>query len=140
MDRLLEYMLRHPFLAGLAVAMGLAVLVYELRTRGQTYSAVRPQEAIQLMNHGAQVYDVRSKEDFAAGHIHGAKHLDPDQMGEAPEKLKRLKERTLLLVCERGLTAGQLTRKLHAEGFTKVFNLQGGLAAWRTEGLPLQKG
>ena len=140
MERLLEYISHHSLLVSLAVAMALAVLVYELRTRGQDYSAVQPQEAIRLMNQGAQVYDLRNKEAFAAGHVGGAKHLDAGQVDSAGETLKRLKERTLLLVCEDGQLATKLTRQLHAGGFTKVFNLRGGLAAWRAEGLPLQRG
>ncbi|MDR2216496.1 MAG: rhodanese-like domain-containing protein [Nevskiaceae bacterium] len=140
MDRLLEYIQLHPFLASLAGAMALAVLAFELKTRGQNYSAVQPQEAIALMNQGAQVYDLRDKDAYAAGHVGGAKHLDPSQIGNAAESLKRLKERTLLLVCEDGNAATKLTRQLHAGGFTKVFNLRGGLAAWRAEGLPLRRG
>jgi len=140
MDRLLEYIQHHPLLASLAVAMALAVLAFELRSRGQNYSAVQPQEAIRLMNQGAQVYDLRSKESFSAGHVSGARHLDPGQIDGAGDTLKRLKERTLLLVCEDGQLATKLTRQLHAGGFTKVFNLRGGLAAWRAEGLPLQRG
>jgi rhodanese-related sulfurtransferase len=31
-------------------------------------------------------------------------------------------------------------RQLAAQGFTKAFNLRGGLAAWRTENLPLTRG
>jgi rhodanese-related sulfurtransferase len=140
MDQLLEYALRHPYLVGLAVAMALAVLTFELRSRGQNYSAVRPQEAIQLMNQGAQVYDLRVKEAFLAGHVSGAKHLDPSQLDSAADTLKRLKERLLLLICEDGQAATRLTRQLHASGFTKVFNLRGGLVSWRAENLPLQKG
>jgi rhodanese-related sulfurtransferase len=140
MDRLLQYIQLHPFLVSLAVAMALAVLVFELRMRGQSYSGVQPQEAIRLMNQGAQVYDLRSKDSYAAGHVSGAKHLDPGQIDGAADTLKRLKERTLLLVCEDGQQATKLTRQLHAGGFTKVFNLRGGLAAWRAEGLPLQRG
>jgi rhodanese-related sulfurtransferase len=140
MQRLLEYIQLHPFLASLAVAMALAVLAFELRMRGQNYSAVQPQEAIRLMNQGAQVYDLRSRDAFAAGHVSGAKNLDPGQLDGAADTLKRLKDRTLLLVCEDGLQAIKLTRQLHAGGFTKVFNLRGGIAAWRAEGLPLQRG
>ena len=46
----------------------------------------------------------------------------------------------LVLYCEQGPTAASVTRQLHASGFTKVFTLRGGLAAWRAEGLPLQRG
>jgi rhodanese-related sulfurtransferase len=138
MERLLQYLNHHPVLVGLAVAAMLAVLVYELRARKQAYAAVQPQEAIQLMNQGAQVYDLRDAAAFAAGRVSGAKHLDPAQLDLATETLKRFKDKLLVLYCEDGAASTALTRQLHAGGFTKVFNLRGGLAQWRAEGLPLQ--
>ncbi len=140
MDRLLEYLNGHPFLASLAVAMALAVIAFEMRQRRLGHAAVPSQEAIQLMNQGAHVYDLRDAAAFAAGHITGAKHLDPGQHEQAAETLKKFKEKLLIVYCESGSNATALTRKLHASGFTKVFNLRGGLAQWRTEGLPLQRG
>jgi rhodanese-related sulfurtransferase len=139
MERLLEYLNRHPLLAGLALALAIAVLVYELRSRNQAQAAVVPQEAIQLMNQGAQVYDLRDAAAFAAGRINGAKHLDPAQHANAAETLKRFKERLLVLYCENGASASALAKRLQASGFTKVFSLRGGMAQWRAEGLPLQR-
>ncbi len=139
MDRLLEYLNRHPFLASLAVAMALAVIAFEMRQRHMSHAAVPSQEAIQLMNQGAQLYDLRDAAGFAAGRINNAKHLDPEQQGRAAEVLKRFKDRLLLLYCENGTRSAALTRQLQADGFTKVFSLRGGLAAWRTDGLPLAK-
>lgn len=140
MQRLAEYLTLHPFLASLAVAMALAVLAFELRARRMSYAAVAPQEAIQLMNQGAQVYDLRDATAYAAGRINGAKHLDEAQQSKATEVLKKFKERLLVLYCEDGSRSTALTRQLHAAGFTKVFNLRGGLAHWRSEGLPLARG
>jgi rhodanese-related sulfurtransferase len=140
MERLLEYIQRHPILVGLAVAAALAVLVFELRQKRAGYAAIRPQEAIQLMNQGAPVYDLRESEAFAAGHISGARQLAGTQLENAAEQLKRFREKLLLLVCEDGGRSSALTRTLHAAGFTKVFNLRGGLKTWRAEGLPLQRG
>lgn len=139
MERLLEYLNRHPLLAGLAVAVAVAVAIYEMRSRNQAQVGVPPQEAIQLMNQGAQVYDLRDAAEFAAGRISGAKHLDPAQHANAAETLKRFKDRLLVLYCENGNSANALVRQLQAGGFTKVFSLRGGLAQWRTEGLPLQR-
>lgn len=139
MDRLLDYLQKHPFLASLAVAMAFAVLFYELRARRLGYAALRPQEVIQLMNQGAQLYDLREGGAYAAGHINGAKHLDPGQKVEPAEALKRFKERLLVLCCDDGNRSTALTRQLHASGFTKVFNLRGGLASWRADGLPLSR-
>lgn len=140
MGRLLEYIGNHPFLASLAVAMALAVLAFELRSRRLAYASLGPQETIQLMNQGAHLYDLRDAAGYAAGHINGARHLDPAQQETAGDALKRFKDRLLVLYCEDGGRSGALTRQLHASGFTKVFNLRGGLAHWRAEGLPLARG
>jgi rhodanese-related sulfurtransferase len=140
MDRLLEYINRHPFLVSIAIAMLLAVLAFELRARKHSYAAIQPQEAIRLMNQGAQLYDLRDAAAFAGGHVTGAKHLDGAQAADPATTLKKYKEKLLLLCCEDGSQSSSLTRKLHASGFTKVFILRGGLATWRAEGLPLQRG
>lgn len=140
MDRLLEYLTRHPFFAGLALAMAAAVLVYELRLKRLGLAAIRSQELIQLMNQGAPLYDLREPAEFAAGHINGARQLAGAQQDNAAEQLKKFREKLLLLVCEDGTRSSALTRTLHAAGFTKVFNLRGGLKNWRAEGLPLQRG
>lgn len=139
MERLLEYVNRHPFLTSLALAMALAVLAFELRTRRLGYAAVQPQETIQLMNQGAQVYDLRDAAAYAAGHINGAKHLDPAQHEGAADTLKKYREKLLVLYCADGRVSTALTRRLHAAGFTKVFNLRGGLATWQAENLPLKR-
>jgi rhodanese-related sulfurtransferase len=140
MERLLEYISHHPFIASLAVAMALAVLAYELRLKNQGYAGVAPQEAIRLMNQGAHVYDLRTAEAFAAGHVTGAKHLHGEQQPTAADVLKKYREKLVLLYCEDGSASSALTRKLHASGFTKVFNLRGGLRTWRADGLPLPRG
>ena len=139
MDRLLEYINRHPFLVSLAVALLLAVIAFELRTRRLGFAALLPQEAIRLMNQGAAVYDLRGAEAFAAGHIGNAKPLAADQQEQAADVLQKHREKFLVLYCEDGSVSAALARKLHAAGFTKTFNLRGGLAAWRTDGLPLTR-
>ena len=90
---------------------------------------------------GRYVKAAEGVQEFAArkaGHVSGAKHLDPAQHVDAAETLKRFKDRLLVLYCENGGIATALTQKLQASGFTKVFTLRGGIAQWRAEGLPLQ--
>lgn len=137
MDRLLEYINRHPFLVSLAVAIALALVAFELRARRMGFAALLPQEAIRLMNQGAAVYDLRESEAFEAGHIGNAKHLPADQLATAEDLLKKHREKFLVLYCEDGSASAALARRLHAAGFTKTFNLRGGLATWRADGLPL---
>ena len=139
MDRLLEYSGHHPWLAGFAVAAGLAVLLYELYLRAQNVAAIAPQEAIRLMNQGATVLDLRSREAYAEGHISGARHFDTPQILNSAETLKRYKERPLIICSDRSSIAAAAVRTLSRQGFNKVFNLRGGVAAWRAENLPLAR-
>jgi rhodanese-related sulfurtransferase len=140
MDRLLEYFNHHPWLAALALAAGAAVLAYELRLRAQSYASLPPQEVIRLMNQGATVLDLREQQAFQEGHISGARHFDPAQIATAADALKKYKEKPLIVYCDRGTTAAATVRSLTQQGFTKVFNLRGGLTAWRAENLPLARG
>ena len=139
MDQLLEYSRHHPWLAALALVTALAVLVYELRLRLQNAASIAPQEAIRLMNQGATVLDIRTQQAYSEGHINGARHFNAAQILTAAEPLKRYKERALIVCCDRGSTAGAAVRALSEQGFTKVFSLRGGLAAWRAQNLPLAR-
>ena len=85
MDRLLQYLHTHYYLAAVAALVAVAVAVYEFRARAQDFSAVLPQEAIRLMNQGAVVFDVRGKESHEGGHITGARVLTEDQIASAGE-------------------------------------------------------
>ncbi|MFO1405936.1 MAG: rhodanese-like domain-containing protein [Steroidobacteraceae bacterium] len=140
MDRLLEYAARHPFLVGGTVVLALAVLAYEMsRARGGGTS-VGPIDAVRLMNQGALLVDVRSREEFESGHVIDARHLPQDQVAGAGESLKKYRDKPVIVCCESGARSGAAARVLKAQGFTNVLNLRGGLGAWRTENLPLVKG
>jgi rhodanese-related sulfurtransferase len=139
MDRLLEYSSHHPYLVAYAAITVIAAVGYELWSRAQGVAALPPQEVIRLMNQGAAVLDLRGAEDYAAGHITGARHFDAAQIAAAADTLKRYKERPVIVYCDRGTSSGGAVRTLGQQGFTKVFNLRGGIAAWRAENLPLAR-
>ena len=139
MERLIEYTRNHPLLAGLAVVLALVVLAYEWRARAQNYSALQPQEAIRLMNQGAHLLDLRAAEAFAAGHIAGARNFSAEQLGAAGDTLKKYKEKPVIVYCDTGAQGAAAVKRLHGLGFTQVFNIRGGITAWRAESLPLQR-
>ncbi len=139
MQRLLEYAAHHQGLALLAVAAALAVLVYELRERARGVGAIGPQDAVRMMNQGAALLDVRSAADFAAGHIRGARSFPAAKLAENSDGLKRHKDKPVIVYCDRGATAAGVMRQLAQQGFSKVVNLRGGLAAWRAEQLPVAR-
>jgi rhodanese-related sulfurtransferase len=140
MDRLLEYSSHHPYLSGFFVLAAILVAGYEWHTRNQSAAAISPQDAIRLMNMNALVLDLRPAEAFAAGHLAGARHLAPDQILNAGETLKKYNEKPVVVYDESGSLGISAARQLARQGFTKAVNLRGGLAAWRTENLPLSKG
>jgi rhodanese-related sulfurtransferase len=139
MDRLLEYISHHPWYAGGAVVAAVLVIVYELRTRNENVSAVSPQDVVRLMNQGALVIDLRPADAFASGHVAGAKQMSGEQILTAGDTLKKQKEKVLVVYDDTGSLGASAVRQLAAQGFTKAFNLRGGISAWRAENLPLSK-
>jgi rhodanese-related sulfurtransferase len=140
LDRLVEYVGNHPWLALTAAIAALAVIAFELRARSNAFAAVSPQDVIRLMNHGALLLDIRTPDVFAAGHIGGARSLPPDQILRAEDTLKKHKEKPIVVYDESGSLGAAAARQLAAQGFRKAVNLRGGLSAWRAENLPIVKG
>ncbi len=139
MDKLLEYVARHPLLVGGTAALAAAVLIYELSRARNAGEAVGPQDAVRLLNQGALLLDVRSKAEFDSGHVIDARHVPQEEIAASAETLKKYREKVVIACCESGMRSSAAARVLKAQGFTKVVNLRGGLAAWRGENLPLVK-
>jgi rhodanese-related sulfurtransferase len=139
MERLIEYTNHHPWLAGLLVLVAIVVVLYEMRMRSETKASVSPQDMVRLMNQGALLIDLRPPEQYTAGHVGGARQMSGQQILQAGETLKKYKEKTVVVYDDTGSLSASAVRQLAAQGFTKVFNLRGGLAAWRNENLPLTR-
>lgn len=139
MERLLEYVSHHPYLAASAVFAVVVLFVYESRVRANGVSAISTQDLIRLMNQGALVLDIRKPDVFAQGHVGGAKQLPSDQILTAGENFKKFKEKPVVVYDESGSLAAIAVRQLTQQGFTKAFSLRGGFAGWRAEQLPVTK-
>lgn len=130
----------HPWLTGGLVLIAIIVIVYELRARSETMASVSPQDMVRLMNQGALLIDLRPPEQYTAGHVGGARQMTGDQILKASETLKKYKDKTVVVYDDTGSLGASAVRQLASQGFTKAFNLRGGLTAWRTENLPLTRG
>ena len=62
------------------------------------------------------------------------------EIATSAESLKRNKDKPVITCCDTGMNGGTAARELGKLGFTKVFNLRGGLSAWRQDNLPLVRG
>src|SRR5687768_9600292 len=87
----------------------------------------------------AVVLDVRTKAEVDQGTIPGA--INIDIKGETFEdQIKKLdKTKTYFLYCKGGPRSHKAANLMRSLGFRKLFELDGGIDAWRDEGLKTTK-
>jgi len=139
MQRLFEYLGHHPWLAGGAVLMAVALAVYEMQARIQAFAALSAMQAVRLMNQGALVLDLRPKEAFDAGHIGDARNVPAAELEAQADSLKKWRDKNVITYDDSGAGGAGAARTLTKLGFTKVCSLEGGLNAWIKDNLPLTK-
>jgi rhodanese-related sulfurtransferase len=101
---------------------------------------VNANEVVRLMNREkAVVVDVCSADEYAAGHIAGAKNIPLDRLNDDLAGQVKNKSLPLVLVCASGVRSGRAVAVARKLGFEKVHSLTGGLSAWRTANLPVEK-
>jgi phage shock protein E len=81
--------------------------------------------------------DVRTPEEVSQGIIKGAKHID-FKGAEFEQQLASLdKDKTYFVYCGSGGRSGKTADLLKDKGFKKVYDLEGGIGAWKEKGLEL---
>jgi rhodanese-related sulfurtransferase len=132
-----KFFIDNIWLIALALASGGALLWPNLQRRG---AKVSPLQATQLINQGKTlIIDVREPAQYAAGHLRDARNIPlkelPNRMGE----LEKFKSRPVIAVCQSGAASAKAAAQLRKAGFAGAVSLNGGIAAWQTQGLPLAK-
>ena len=85
------------------------------------------------------VLDVRTPEEFTAGHIAGAKNLNFYDSGFA-KKLEALdKDRPYLVHCAVGGRSAKARRLMQTLKFKTIYHLEGGMKAWEKAGKPVKR-
>ena len=84
------------------------------------------------------VLDVRTPEEYAAGHVPGAVNVPYDQVASHLAKIPKDKE--VVLYCRSGRRTGLAAEVLEANGYTKLVHLQGDMQAWLQDGRPVEGG
>jgi rhodanese-related sulfurtransferase len=94
----------------------------------------------QLAGEPIDLVDVRSPGEFASGHVPGARNVPLGSTAQAALARSRKNHPTpLVLICESGGRANRCHDALVAAGITNAMVLEGGTAAWRAAGLPLER-
>ena len=87
----------------------------------------------------AVVVDVCEAEEFAAGHVVGAKNLPLNQLEDKLAGVVKNKNLPLILVCQSGARSARALAIAKKLGYEQAQSLSGGLGAWRSANLPLEK-
>jgi len=99
-----------------------------------------PDGAVQLMNREkAIVIDVSENDEFAAGHIRGARNVPVNELQARLPEVAKNKTVPLILVCASGARAKRAQGVAKSLGYDKAVVLGGGLKAWRDANLPVEK-
>lgn len=133
---MLEFIGNHPLLVGGTLAMILAAIMFEIRVRARAIFELAPNDAVKLINGGANVIDLRAAERYQAGHIVDAINMTPAALGKGEDKRIK-KKRPVLVVCENGGDSVKAAATLRQAGLEMSFCIKGGIDAWTRENLPL---
>lgn len=109
-------------------------LVAEAKKRIQEIS---PNDAMHEVGCGAAtLLDVRSDDDWQAGHARGAKHLNRGEIEvEIEEEVLDLDQR-IICYCGGGSRSALVAESLQKMGYRNVRSMTGGFRAWKAAGLP----
>ena len=136
-----EFISNNLALIALFFASGLMLVWPEIsRAVGAGGAELGTLEATRLMNQGPTlILDVRDEKEFAAGHLPKARHIPLKDLAGRVEEIAKFKAKPVIITDRIGARAGAASRFLRKEGFTNVFQLKGGLAAWQQASLPVEK-
>jgi phage shock protein E len=75
----------------------------------------------QLIKEGAIILDVRSRSEYASGHVNGSINIPLDKFEDVLTKIKN-KDQVIITCCASGMRSSSAKRILEKEGYTKVYN------------------
>ena len=127
-------------LVALFVASGMMLFWPEIQRLAGGSNEIGTLEATRLMNQGQTlVLDVRDGAEFAGGHLPRARHIPLKELSKRVDEIGKFKDKTVIVTCKGGGRAGAAARLLKQAGFTSVYQLRGGLAAWQQASLPVER-
>lgn len=110
----------------------MAIEIRENQTRVEAAHAHQ-----QISKQGCLLIDVRSFDEFAAGHAEQARCIPISDLerraGEIPT------DRPVFVMCASGGRSQMASERLRALGFNNVVDVEGGFTAWKRAGLPFQE-
>lgn len=124
----------------MSVALASAALLFWPVLKGATGGALTAEAAVQLINREkAVVIDVCEANEYAAGHVGGAKNIPLSQLEQKLPGMLKNKALPVILVCQSGARSGRAVGIAKKLGYEQAQSLGGGLGAWSKANLPVEK-
>ena len=134
----MDFIINNWTLIAVAVASG-GMLLWPV-LQGPGAGALTAQGAVQLINREkGVVVDVSEPQEFAAGHVAGARNVPLAQLEQRLPEVVKNKALPLILVCASGNRARRALPTAKKLGYDKAQVMAGGLKAWKDANLPVEK-
>ena len=135
----MKFLIDNWMLMSIALASG-GMLIWPMVASGMNAGALSATGAVSLINREkAVVIDVSETEEFAAGHVGGAKNVPFSELELKLPLTAKNKTLPLILVCATGARANRAVAVAKKLGYEQAQALGGGLKAWREANLPVEK-
>ncbi len=135
----MKFLIDNWMLISVAFASG-GMLVWPMISSGMNAGALSASAAVQLINREkAVVVDVSAADEFAAGHVIGAKNVPFGELESRLPGVVKNKALPLILVCANGAHASRAVAVAKKLGYGQAQSLGGGLRAWKEANLPYEK-
>ena len=110
----------------------------EIHLSQEGFVDITPQEAWEMLqaDENIMLLDVRTKPEYDAGHIPGCILIPLSELESRLDELD--KDKTIIVYCRSGRRSRTASQILVEHGFTKVYNVVGGILAWKEAGLPVE--
>ena len=134
----MKFIVDNWMLISIALASG-GLLLWPV-LMGAALPGITPAQAVQLINREkAVVVDVCEPDEFAQGHIVGARNIPVNELETKLATAVKNKTLPLILVCQSGARAARAAALAKKLGYEQARTLGGGLTAWKAASLPLEK-
>ncbi|BFM13134.1 rhodanese-like domain-containing protein [Simiduia litorea] len=119
--------------------MCVLVYIYLWREKSKAGTSLSVHQVTALVNKGGSVLiDIRDAAEFKVGHIVDAINIPHSKVEKQLSDFAKFKDKTIILVDKMGQHTGNAGRLLRAHGYD-VVRLDGGIADWQGQNLPLVK-
>jgi len=125
-------------LTNLAAAVLLAGYAVSSHSVSSSENISPVQAAAQFSEKKAVIVDVREDQEWQESHIPGAIHIPLGQLQSRLSELSAYKNSPIITQCRSGGRSAKAADQLKTAGFSNVYNMDGGIQAWKKAGLSTQ--